>query len=486
MQVIFMAKKKQRQNRSSNSRSHLTIVDRSKIEYGLTHGHSIREIAREIGKNPTTVMREIQRNGSFYTEKDMNDCAYRESCSQTGICGRIDCRAKCSKRCRKTCFKTCSVYKKMDCDKLRKSPYVCNGCTKYNFGSCCFDKSYYRAQVAQKVADEQLKERNTGFDLTLEELQEIDRIITPAILKGQSPYHVVMSNQDKLSVSVSTVYRLIDAGAIGAKNIDLKEKVRRKERNSRRQKKHAARVAELKIGRLWDDYLDYMDEHDVMHPQMDCIEGVRDESCAILTLHWPEVKMQLGFYLEKKDAWHVVGLFDEIEQILGAELFQMMFPVILTDNGVEFDDILGIERSFYEPSKKRTSLFYCEPNRSDEKGACENNHKRVRDIFPKSTPLSGFTQEEVTLAFNNINSYRRNSQFGKCPYELAMQIFPAEFFELLGLYQIKDTEVELTPKLIKNYRKGQVQPAAPEKDLSELEIEVPEEPHAQLRFVSQD
>ncbi|MBR2674039.1 MAG: hypothetical protein IKE52_01085 [Mogibacterium sp.] len=153
---------------------------------------------------------------------------------------------------------------------------------------------------------------------------------------------------------------------------------------------------------------------------------------------------------------------------------------------MEFDDIIGMERSVFDSNVQRTYIFFCEPNRSNEKGACENNHRRVRDIFPKRSPLSGYTQEEVTLAFNNINSYRRNSQFRKFPYELAMQVSPAEFFELLGLYQIKDTEEELTPKLIKTHRKGLVQEAAPEKNRSKLEIEVPEEAHAQLRFVSQD
>ena len=466
-------------------RSHLDITDRSMIESGLNKGHSIRSIAKDIGKCPTTVMREIQRNGSFKTEKDLNDCAYRDSCTQTGVCGRIDCRAKCSKRCRKTCFKDCSLYMKTDCEKLRHSPYVCNGCSSRNVGNCPYDKCFYNAAEAQKVADEVLHERNAGFDLSLERLNSLDRIVTPAVLMGQSPFHIKNSNPD-IDVSVSTLYRLIDAGAIGAKNIDLKEKVKRKERNSKRSKKHAQRVSELKLGRQYDDYLDFMDENDVIHPQMDCVEGIRDDSCAILTLHWPAVKMQIGFYLERKDAWHVVGIFDEIEQVLGTELFQLMFPIILTDNGVEFDDIIGMERSVFDPTVKRTHIFFCEPNRSDEKGACENNHRRVRDIFPKGKSLAGFTQEEVTLAFNNINSYRRNSQFGKCPYELARQIFPEEFFDLLGLYQIKDTEVELTPKLIKNFRRGLIQPAAPEPDHSELEIEVPEEPLTQVRFVSQD
>ena len=462
--------------RKKKARTHLNIVDRSKIEYGLNHGHSIRAIAKDIGKNPTSVMREIQRNSSFSTEEGLNDCAFLTSCTQRGVCGRIDCRAKCSKRCKKYCFKHCSLYKKMDCEKLKSSPYVCNGCARSRYSDCSYDKYVYRAEDAHKIATEQLRERNAGFDLTLEELREIDRIITPGILKGQSPYHVVQSNKESLSVSVSTVYRLVEAGAVGAKNIDLKEKVRRRPRNSRRQKKHAARVAELKLGRLYEDYLNYID----------CVEGTRDESCAILTLHWADVKMQLGFYLERKDAWHVVGVFDEIEQVIGTELFQLMFPIILTDNGVEFDDIVGMERSVFDSNVKRTRIFFCEPNRSDEKGACENNHRRVRDIFPKSTSLEGYTQEEITLAFNNINSYRRNSQFGKCPYELAVQIFPPEFFELLGLYQIKDTEVELTPKLIKNHRNGLMQSVAPEKDMEVLEIKVTEEPLEQIRFVSQD
>ena len=198
-----------------------------------------------------------------------------------------------------------------------------------------------------------------------------------------------------------------------------------------------------------------MEEHDVIHPQMDCVEGIRDESCAILTLHWATVKMQFGFYLEKKDYIHVVDTFDTIEQVLGTELFQMMFPIILTDNGVEFDDIIGMERSMFDPKIKRTHIFYCEPNRSDQKGACENNHKRVRDIFPKGKPLAGFTQDEVTLAFNNIISYRRNSQ-----------------------------EVELTPKFIKKHRQGEIPPAMPEPEITNLSIEVPEEHLGQLRFVA--
>lgn len=253
MQVIFMGRKR----KQKKSRAHLTIEDRSKIEYGLNSGHSIRSIAKEIGKDHVTVMREIERNGSFVADTIHNDCEFMQSCTQHGVCGRIDCRAVCGNRCRKTCFNTCSLYKKTECKKLLASPHVCNGCKNDTSKHCSYDKYFYRAAKAQKVADEQLHERNAGFDLTPQEFLTIDRIITSGILKGQAPYHVVQSNLDELSVSLSTVYRLIDAGKIGAKNIDLKVKVKLRPRNSQRQKKHAARVAELKLGRQYDDYLEH-------------------------------------------------------------------------------------------------------------------------------------------------------------------------------------------------------------------------------------
>ena len=189
---------------------------------------------------------------------------------------------------------------------------------------------------------------------------------------------------------------------------------------------------------------------------MDCIEGKRDEAPAILTLYFKRSGMQLGFLLAKHDSKHVVHALDNIEGILGTELFQDVFPVILTDNGHEFMDIEGMEHSCINPNVKRTRIFFCEPNRADQKGGCENNHKLVRRIIPKGTSLLSYTQEEITLMFNHINSYRRNSRYGACSYELSREYLSADFFELLGLYTVRDTEVRLTPDLIREYRRSYI------------------------------
>lgn len=137
------------------------------------------------------------------------------------------------------------------------------------------------------------------------------------------------------------------------------------------------------------------------------------------------------------------------------------FPIILTDNGSEFDDIFRMERSVFDSKIKRTCVFFCESSRPDEKGAYEKNHRHLREILPKGTSFENLTQQDVTLTFNNINSYRRKGIHGKSAYDIAMAVYPKEFFGILGLYEIEDTEVLLKPELLKNARKGILPEAVP-------------------------
>src|SRR6056297_483722 len=46
----------------TRSGNHLTLADREEISRGLSAGWSMREIARQLGRAPSTVSREIDRN----------------------------------------------------------------------------------------------------------------------------------------------------------------------------------------------------------------------------------------------------------------------------------------------------------------------------------------------------------------------------------------------------------------------------------------
>lgn len=52
-----------RPSQRRRSRLALTLAEREEISRGLVHGHSLRRIARSLGRAPSTVVREIGRNG---------------------------------------------------------------------------------------------------------------------------------------------------------------------------------------------------------------------------------------------------------------------------------------------------------------------------------------------------------------------------------------------------------------------------------------
>lgn len=434
--------------------AHFTLEDRAKIEYGLNHGHSIRSIAKDLSKAPSSVKREIERNCNLVKDY-ANNCAHINSCQVHHVCGRTDCNLLCRNRCRTVCYEWCDKYEVWECDKLKVSPHVCNGCKYLNRKPvpCSHDRKIYFANDAHRKYRSLLKNRRNGFDLTLAELIDIDNVVSPLIKKGQSPYHIMQNNV--LPVSLSTLYRIVDSGELEAGNFDLKQKLRRKPRKTERHgEKVSKKIQEAKVGHMYGDFLKYMAENDTFHVEMDCVIGKRDESPALLTLHYPGLQMQLAFYLAEHTAINVIIKLDAIEQLLGYELFRETFPVILTDNGHEFADVAGIERSSFNPKWKRTHLFFCEPNRSDEKASCENNHRLIRDVIPKSTSLIPYTQYDISLMMNHINSYCRRKSFGKCAYDLAMEVFPQEYFDLLGLYKIDPNEVMLKPQLLKEAYKA--------------------------------
>lgn len=421
-------------------KTHLTPDDRTRIETLLSEGRSIRYIADRLDKAPSTVSREISKHKHVVLPRNC-DCIYLSDCSHKHVCGSSSCRGRCS-NCSKA-RKFCGDYVKAYCDYHPDAhSQICNACHKKTH--CHYERHIYEAKKAEKEYRKTLVDTRSGFDLTCEDLIRIDELVSPLVRRGQSIYHIVKSNSNNLTVSESTLRRLIAASELDARNIDLPEAVKRKQR----QKKTKPSMPPVsKTGHLYTDYLKYIHSHDVCVVQMDCIEGRRDEPAALLTLHFTSFHMQLVNILNEQTASCVVAMLDAIELSIGKELFASYFPVILTDNGHEFTDIKGIECSVF--GGKRTHVFFCEANRSDQKAECETNHKLVRRIIPKGSSIQHLMQMDMVLLTNHINSYKRESLFGKSPFEAAMTIMSEDFFVLLGLECIPANEVNLTPSLLK-------------------------------------
>lgn len=429
---------------------HLTLQDRIQIQQGLSSNLSFKKIALSIHKDCTTISKEVRRNLSLekpsYVGTLNNRCVHHSSCSLTSLCHSCYYKKK-EKPCRlchkQNCNQLCPSFQLKTCDKLIHAPYVCNGCSQQN--RCPLDHVFYRAEEAQLDYKIRLSESRSGISLTADELNQLNLLLNDLIVdKKQSPYHALVNNEDVIPCSLKTLYNYIHLGVIEARPIDLPRAVRYRPRKKKSIPKKADK--QCRKGRTYSDYESYLSEHpDSLICQMDTVEGVKGGKC-ILTLHFPHMKFQIGFLRDSNTARSVTDIFLSLYHTMGA-LFFDLFDVILTDNGSEFSDPSAIEK-ITSASGKHIRIFYCEPNRSDQKGACENNHEHFRRIAPKGTSFNTWNQDMVDHIFSHINSFSRLSLNGKSPYHSFLFLYGCKTLRHLNIFYIEPNDIVLSPKLL--------------------------------------
>ena len=151
--------------------------------------------------------------------------------------------------------------------------------------------------------------------------------------------------------------------------------------------------------------------------------------------------------MDDKTSNSVLKVFNWLEGILGNELFEKTFPVILTDNGSEFSNPLSLE--FNNEGIGRTRIFFCDPSASYQKGAIEKNHELIRYVLPKGTSFDELTQKDITKMINHINSYSRTSLNHFTPFDLALLLLDKRVIKKLDLTKVPSNEIQLKPKLLK-------------------------------------
>ncbi len=113
----------------------------------------------------------------------------------------------------------------------------------------------------------------------------------------------------------------------------------------------------------------------------------------------------------------------------------------------EFSNPLKIEVDTY--GEYRTRVFYCQPNRPDQKGSIEVNHEFIRRVIPKGKSFDEFTQDDINLMMSHINSYNRLKLNDRCPYDVFKFFYSEEVLTTLGIQKIKADDINLTPQLLK-------------------------------------
>lgn len=118
----------------------------------------------------------------------------------------------------------------------------------------------------------------------------------------------------------------------------------------------------------------------------------------------------------------------------------------MTDRGSEFTNPLAIE--FNKGNGRRTHIFYCDPQRSDQKGGCEVTHEMIRRVLPKKTSFDNLTQDDINLMMSHINSYNRKKLNNQSAHQLFSFINGGDILDKLGIKSIPANEINLTPPII--------------------------------------
>ncbi len=330
-----------------------------------------------------------------------------------------------------------------DCKILQHPPYVCNTCPLKS--TCNKHKLYYDANIAHKHYEELKSYSRSGIDIIPEVIDEIENSIVPLIKdKHQSINQIYANHDDLLYFSKTTFYKYIDIGVFSLTNLDLPKKVKYKKRKKKYNKER--RELSLLKGRSYDDFCIFTTKHPKMHIyEMDTVIGKRDDQKVLLTIYFRDTHFMLIRLLDKKTIACVNEEFRSFKNILGIKLYAKVFRIGLTDNGSEFFDPYQIEKD-YDTGKKIANLFYCNPNRPDQKGGIEKNHEYIRMVYPKGSSFNNLTNEDVILLENTINNIPRDSLDGLSPYLLTKDKYPLFIDKLSYITYIAPDDIDLSPR----------------------------------------
>ena len=425
---------------------HMTFEDRCRIEQELNKGSSMAQIARVIGKDRSTVGREILKH-RVYRETKGNLCRFRTECDLPKDCP-VNCHpqkyAKCRRSCR-VCNEHCDRFEEEVCRSLRKPPYVCNGCELDHH--CTLRHWRYYALKAQEMYESTLRDSREGISLTESQLQHIDDLISPLILQGQSIEVACRNHRDELPVCSRTIYSYVDAGLLSAKNVDLARKVRRV---PRREKSGPVMKVDRAChqGRTYEDFQAFMAQNpDRAITEGDSVLGTKGGK-VLLTLLLKNCDVPLAFLRQRNDAASVSNIFCHLRERLGEDMFRRIFQVILVDRGSEFTDPLRIEAD-HVSGEIWCNVFYCDPQKINQKSNCERNHEFIRYVIPKGRSMDHLTQADIRKMMNHINSYPREKWNWRSPLEVFISLYGQEPATLLGLEKIDPDSILLKPELLK-------------------------------------
>ena len=280
---------------------------------------------------------------------------------------------------------------------IKRGKYVHLNSTTYLY------ETRYSSELSEEKYRQNLKEK--GPELKIGKDYKLMNYIEKRIIKDKlSPLAVLGEIKAKglnfkTSISVNTLYNYIDRELfmnLSINHLPMK----------RKQKKNKKKLVIKRISKgisIEKRPIEINDRINFGHWEMDCVCGPSKATLLVLTERLTRKEIIMPMNNQKNES--VVHCLNVIEHSYG-KLFKKIFKSITVDNGLEFSDYRKLEKSKYGNSK-RTTIYYCHPYCSSERGTNERLNREIRRLIPKGSDLSKYTKEQIKKVENWINNYPR-------------------------------------------------------------------------------
>lgn len=314
---------------------------------------------------------------------------------------RIESFLKCGKRVQEIADEI-GVHRNTIYNELKRGRYI-------HRNSDWTEEERYSPDIAEAAYRENLAAKGPGLKIGKDhrlaayiERRIVEDGYSPAAVLGEIK---VKGIQFDTTICEATLYSYIKKGVfltLEMVHLPCKGKQKRPYTKVKKNKK-AARASAGKSIEKRDPEIDTREE--VGHWEMDCVEGKKKTKETLLVLSERKARKEIMIKMKDQTAGSVVAALDRLERRYGT-LFYKIFQTITVDNGSEFADVEGLERSCRRKGK-RTTVFYCHPYSSYERGTNENINRMIRRWFPKGTDFGQVPKKAIQAVEDWLNAYPR-------------------------------------------------------------------------------
>ena len=258
----------------------LTIEDRMLIEQLLKEKYKLKDIARVIETESSTISREIKNR-------------------------RI------------------SDKRNIECIKTNKYPFICYNCSKKVH--CTKNRYYYNYKEAQKDYENKLNYSRIGIDMGIDEVEYWNDYFKEKIKgKNQPILHIFKNIENEFPKSIQTFYKYVHKGYFPSINDEmLARSFSYKPRNKTEKVKTITNDNIIKKGRRMADLENYIKcNPNANIVEMDTVIGKFEDKKCIMTLYFRKSKLMMRYLknniqaVKKENLLIISCLMKNLEQLI--------------------------------------------------------------------------------------------------------------------------------------------------------------------------